>query len=58
MTNLDPLEEKSTENNHSIVQPTEELDKITDPVPEDDISPIVLVLCTAIPMIILIILFL
>ncbi|WP_333859327.1 hypothetical protein [Clostridium sp.] len=57
MIGLDSIEEKQTENNNDIIQPPESLDKVTDTMPEDDIPPIVLILCTAIPMIILIILF-
>ncbi|WP_368488985.1 hypothetical protein [Clostridium sp. BJN0013] len=64
MANLDSLDQKSLEKNHTILQSTEELNKLNSSVPEDnssvsedDISPILLILCTAIPMIILIILF-
>ncbi|MFL0197502.1 hypothetical protein ACJDU8_18320 [Clostridium sp. WILCCON 0269] len=63
MVNLDSLEQKSTEENYSLIQPAEELDKLNNSsedynsIPEDDISPILLVLCAAIPMVVLIILF-
>ncbi|MFL0198437.1 hypothetical protein ACJDU8_23140 [Clostridium sp. WILCCON 0269] len=56
MANLDPLENKSTEKNYTIIQPAEELDKLNDnSVPEDNISPILLVLCAVIPIISLLI---
>lgn len=56
MANLDPLENKSTEKSYTIIQPAEELDKLNDnSVPEDNTSPILLVLCAVIPIISLLI---
>lgn len=59
MANLDYLNEKSIEEDCTIVRATEELDKLNDgDVSEGDTSSIVLlVLCSFIPMAILIILF-
>jgi hypothetical protein len=58
MANLDSLDQKPIEKDYTIVQPTEELDKLNDSsVPEDDTSPILLALLAVIPMAILIILF-
>lgn len=57
MIGLDSIGEKQKENNTEINQPSENSDKLTNTTPEDDIPTIVLILCTAIPMIILIILF-
>lgn len=63
MVNLDSLEQKPAEENYSLIQAAEELDKLNDSledynsISEDDISPILLILCAAIPMLVLIILF-
>jgi len=58
MANLDSLDQKTKEKDHTIVQPTEDLDKLNDePVPEDETSTILLALFAVIPMVILIILF-
>lgn len=58
MANLDSLDQKTIEKDRTVVQPTEELDKLNDEsVPEDETSPILLAIFAIIPMVILIILF-
>lgn len=59
MTNLNSLNPKSIEKNYSVQPPSEELDKLNNKsVPENnDIPPIVLILFSIIPMVILLILF-
>jgi len=54
VANLDSLEQKSLEKDYTIVQPTEELDKLNDrPILEGDMPPTLLALCAAIPIAIL-----